>query len=165
MRGFSKFVSKKLRSPKAKKQTARLQLEYLEDWRYPMAVVFAGFVPNAAILNITEVFSLKSPSPSGPGSTLTISGNIPPGGGLTSMSTVTGGFETTINGMNAVTFTTAFPGAITSINVNMLNDNDNIVVGSPTGRINLPGTTLNVREGSGNDTSPWAPRAPPPPAR
>jgi hypothetical protein len=109
-------------------------------------------VPNTAILNITEVFSSNSPSPGGPGSNLTISGNTPPGGGPTSMVTITGGFETTINGMNAVTFTTAFPGAITAINISMLNDNDNIVVGTPTGIINLPGTTLNVTEGSGNDT-------------
>jgi hypothetical protein len=151
MRGFSKFVSKELRSPKAKKPTARLQLEYLEDRRCPTAVVFAGFVPNTAILNITEVFSANSPS-NGPGSSLTISGNTHPGGGPTSMVTVSGGFETTINGMNAATFTTAFPGAITAINVTVLNDNETITVGTRTGIINLPGTTLNVTVGSGNDT-------------
>jgi hypothetical protein len=148
---FRKLLAKKLRSPKAKKPTARLYLEYLEDRRCPTAVVFAGFIPNTAILNITEVFSSNSPS-SGPGSSLTISGNTPPGGGPTSMVTITGGFETTINGMNAVTFTTLFPGAITAINVTVLNDNETITVGTPTGIINLPGTTLNVTVGSGNDT-------------
>ena len=136
MRSFSKFVSKKLRSPKAKKPQARLLLETLEDRRCPTAVVFAGFVPNTAILNITEVFSSNSPSPSGPGSSLTIYGNTPPGGGATSMVTVLGGFETTVNGMNAVTFTTMFPGAITAINVTFLNDNDNLTVGTSTGIIN-----------------------------
>ena len=152
MRSFSKFVSKKLRSPKAKKPQARLHLEYLEDRRVPTAVVFAGFVPNTAILNIQEVFSANSPS-NGPGSSLTISGNTAAGtGGPTSMVTITGGFETTINGMNAVTFTTLFPGAITAINVTVLNDNETIIVGTPTGIINLPGTTLNVTVGSGNDT-------------
>src|SRR5947209_8504631 len=152
MRSFSKFVSKKLRSPKAKKPQARLLLETLEDRRCPTAVVFAGFVPFTAILNITEVFSSNSPSPNGPGASLTIYGNTPPLGGPTSMITVQGGFETSINGMNAVTFTSMFSGAITSINISMLNDNDNITVGTPTGIINLPGTTLNVTEGSGNDT-------------
>jgi hypothetical protein len=152
MRSFSKFVSKKLRSPKAKKPSARLLLETLEDRRVPTAVVFAGFVPNTAILNIQEVFSANSPS-NGPGSTLIISGNTgATTGGPTSMVTVAGGFETTVNGMNAVTFTTAFPGAITAINVTVLNDNETIIVGTPTGIINLPGTTLNVTVGSGNDT-------------
>src|SRR6516162_11713138 len=132
MHSFSKFVSKKLRSPKAKKPSARLILEALEDRRCPTAIVFAGFVPFTAILNITEVFSSNSPS-SGPGSNLTIYGNTPPGGGATSMVTVLGGFETTVNGMNAVTFTTAFPGAITAINVTVLNDNETIIVGTPTG--------------------------------
>jgi hypothetical protein len=113
--------------------------------------VFAGFVPFTAILNITEVFSSNSPS-SGPGSNLTIYGNTPPGGGATSMVTVLGGFETTVNGMNGVTFTTAFPGSITSINVNFLNDNDSLTIGTPAGILNLPSTTLNVTEGSGNDT-------------
>ena len=152
MRNYSKFVSKKLRSPKAKKPTARLLVETLEDRRVPTAVVFAGFVPNTAILNIQEVFSANSPS-GGPGSTLIISGNTPAGtGGPTSMVTVAGGFETTVNGMNAATFTTLFPGAITAINITVLNDNENITVGTPTGSIILPGTTLNVMVGSGNDT-------------
>jgi hypothetical protein len=152
MRNFSKFVSKKLRSPKAKKPTARLLVETLEDRRVPTAVVFAGFVPNTAILNIQEVFSANSPS-GGPGSTLIISGNTPAGtGGPTSMVTVAGGFETTVNGMNAATFTTLFPGAITAINITVLNDNETIIVGTPTGIINLPATTLNVTVGSGNDT-------------
>jgi hypothetical protein len=152
MRSFSKFVSKKLRSPKAKKPSARLILETLEDRRVPTAVVFAGFVPNTAILNITEVFSANSPS-NGPGSSLIISGNTTCSSGIpTSMITVAGGFETTVNGMNAVTFTTLFPGAITAINVTVLNDNETITVGTPTGNINLPGTTLNVTVGSGNDT-------------
>jgi hypothetical protein len=147
-----KLVSRKLRSPKAKKPTARLLVETLEDRRVPTAVVFAGFVPNTAILNIQEVFSANSPS-GGPGSTLIISGNTPAGtGGPTSMVTVAGGFETTVNGMNAVTFTTLFPGAITAINVTVLNDNETIIVGTPTGIINLPATTLNVTVGSGNDT-------------
>jgi hypothetical protein len=152
MRSFSKFLSRKLRSPKAKKPSARLLLESLEDRRVPTAVVFAGFVPNTAILNITEVFSANSPS-NGPGSSLIISGNTPTTtGGPTSMITVSGGFETTVNGMNAVTFTTLFPGAITAINITVLNDNETITVGTPTGIINLPGTTLNVTVGSGNDT-------------
>jgi hypothetical protein len=152
MRNFSKFVSRKLRSPKAKKPTARLFLETLEDRRCPTAVVFAGFVPNTAILNIQKVFSANSPS-GGPGSSLIISGNTgATTGGPTSMVTVQGGFETTVNGMNAVTFTTAFPGAITAINVTVLNDNETITVGTPKGIINLPGTRLNVTVGSGNDT-------------
>jgi hypothetical protein len=149
---FRKIFSKKLPSPTAKKPRARLRLEFLEDRRCPTAVVFAGFVPNTAVLNITEVFSANSPA-NGPGSSLTISGNTAAGtGGPTSMVTITGGFETTINGMNAVTFTTLFPGAITAINVTVLNDNETITVGTPTGIINLPGTTLNVTVGSGNDT-------------
>jgi hypothetical protein len=152
MHSFSKSPSRKLRSPKGKRPAARPFVETLEDRRVPTAVIFAGFVPNTAILNIAEVFSSNSPSPSGPGSNLIISGNTPPGGGPTSMITVAGGAETAINGMNAVTFTTTFPGAITSINIALLNDNDNIVIGTPTGIINLPGTTLNVTEGSGNDT-------------
>jgi hypothetical protein len=127
-------------------------MEALEDRCCPTSIVFAGFVPNTAILDITEVFSSNSPSPGGPGSSLVIFGNTPPGGGPTSMITVQGGLETTINGMNAATFTTAFPGAITSIDITMLNDNDSLTIGTPTGILNLPGTTLNVTEGSGNDT-------------
>src|SRR5579871_6152263 len=128
MRPFQELLPLTLRPLKGKKTVGRPQVEVLEERRCPTSVIFAGFVPNTSILNINEMFSSNSPSPGGPGSTLIISGNTPAGGGATSMITVEGGFETTINGMNAATFTTAFPDAITAINVTMLNDNDNIVV-------------------------------------
>src|SRR5579871_1724795 len=151
MRRLLGILSRKPRPVHARPVT-RLQVEVLEGRLCPTSVVFAGFVPNTSILVITELFSSNSPSPNGPGSSLTISGNTPAGGGPTSMITVTGGFETTVNGMNAVTFTTAFPGAIAAINVTLLNDNDALVIGTPTGILNLPATSLNVTEGTGNDT-------------
>jgi hypothetical protein len=151
MHRLAEFLSKKLPPHRPKERTARLRLEMLEERECPTAVVFAAFVPFTAILNLTEVFGANSPS-NGPGANLLICGNTPPGGGATSMVTVLGGFGTTVNGMNGATFTTAFPGSITSINVTFLNDNASLVVGTPTGILNLPGTTLNVTVGSGNDT-------------
>jgi hypothetical protein len=115
-------------------------------------VVFAGLSPATSILNITEVFGGNTPAPNGPGSSLTISGNTGPGGGSTSMITVTAGPMTRVNGVNAVSFTAAFPGAIKAINVNLLNDNDSLTIGTSTGMVNLPGTSLNVTVGGGNDT-------------
>src|SRR5262249_10068620 len=100
------------------------------------AIAFAIFVPSTGVLSINELFG----STSGLGANLTISGNTVPGGGATSLITVTGGLGTTVNGVSAVTFTTAFPGAIAAINVSLLNDSSALTVGTPTGVINLPST-------------------------
>jgi hypothetical protein len=112
------------------------------------AVMYTSFVPSTSILAINELFA----APQGAGTSLTISGNTGPGGGTTSLITVSGGVGTFVNGGNAVSITTAFPGAIAAINVNFLNDNDALTLGTQTGIINLPSTNLNVTVGSGNNT-------------
>jgi hypothetical protein len=152
MRRLPSLLSKKLRSEKGKTgpHSRRLQVEALEHRQCPAAVVLAGFVPGTAVLNVVEVSSDNSPI--GPGATLTFTGDTPPGGGVTSALTITGGPGTTVNGSNSATFSVAFPGAITQINVAFLNDNDSLTVGTSTGIVNLPGATLNVLEGSGQDT-------------
>jgi hypothetical protein len=112
------------------------------------SAVYASFVPSTSILAINELFA----GPRGTGASLTISGNTGPGGGPTSMITVAASMGTTVNGGNAITVTMAFPGAISAINVSLLNDNDSLTLGTPTGIINLPSTNLNVTVGGGNDT-------------
>jgi hypothetical protein len=125
--------------------STRLQVELLEARRCLSGVLAVNFVPSSSILVITSLVSSDRTS-------LILSGNSPPGGGPTAMVTVQGGLNTTVNGTNAITVTAAFPGAISSINVSLLNDDDTVTVGTPAGILNLPGTTLNVTEGSGNDT-------------
>jgi hypothetical protein len=94
-------------------------------------------LPGTGILNITNFFN------SGGGS-LWITGNTPPGGGPTSTITVTGGFATAVNGMNAASFSTLFAGAIAQINLNFLSGGQTFTLGTSAGIVNLPGTTLNV---------------------
>jgi hypothetical protein len=112
------------------------------------SAVFAAFVPTAGVLAISEMFAAASR----PGTSLTISGNTGSGGGVSSLVTVTGGLGTTVNGASAVTITAAFPGAISAIYVNLLNDNDSLTIGTPTGIVNLPSTALTVTVGGGNNT-------------
>jgi hypothetical protein len=68
------------------------------------------------------------------------------------MVTVIGGLQTTVNGMNAATFSTTDPAAMTQINVIFLNGNNSLDVGTVAGILNLPGATLNVLVGNGNNT-------------
>src|SRR5262249_25460014 len=82
----------------------------------------------------------------------TISGNTAPGGGTTAMITVTGGSQTSVNSLSAITFTLASLGTLTAIDVTLLNNNDALTIGTPTGIVNLPGASLSVTAGKGNQT-------------
>jgi hypothetical protein len=134
---FRKFRSS---NPRTTPRSVRPQVEALEDRYCPTSLFAAGFWPGTAILNISNYFSTG-------GGSLWITGNTGPGGGPSSTITVIGGFATAVNGMNAASFSTLFPGSFAQINLSLLGGGQAFTLGTPAGIVNLPGTTLNITVG------------------